>query len=60
MDWVWDVSEGILTGELELSSKENVRSIEAEARLINARIRQSRILLDALKASSNTAFGNFD
>lgn len=55
MDWVWDVIEGIRTGELELSSKENVRRIEAEARLINARTRQSRILLDALKASRNTA-----
>ena len=51
MDWVWDVIEGIRTGELELSSKQNVRKIEAEARLINARTRQSRILLEALKAS---------
>lgn len=58
MDWVWDVIEGIRTGELELSSKENVRRIEAEARLINARTRQSRILLDALKSSRNTASEN--
>ncbi len=55
MDWVWDIVEGIRTGELEVSSKSKVRSMEAEARLINARTRQSRILLDALKSSKNTA-----
>lgn len=55
MDWVWDVIEGIRTGEFELSSKAKVRSMEAEARLINSRTRQTKILLDAIKAAKGTA-----
>lgn len=55
MDWVWDVIEGIRTGELEVSSKLTIKSMEAEVWLINARTPQSRILLDALKSSRITA-----
>ncbi len=46
MDWVWDVIDGIRKGQLVVVPKEQSKGAESEAKLINAKVRQAKLLVN--------------